>query len=171
MDIEPVVADTALFVLRVVFGVFFALHGLNKVRGGLDGTAGWFAGIGMRWPKLQAHAAAWTEIGAGLLLAVGLFTPLAGAAMVGVMVVATWVAHRSNGFFIFNEGWEYTVSIAVVAAFVGTVGPGRISLDHALGIDLHSALGGWSGAALAVGLGLIGGIGQLLVSYRPGARS
>lgn len=173
MDIEPVVADTALVVLRVVFGVFFALHGLNKVRGGLDGTARWFAGIGMRWPALQARAAAWTEIGAGLALAIGLFTPLAAAAMVGVMVVATWVAHRANGFFIFNEGqgWEYTVSIAVVAAFIGTVGAGRASLDHALGIDLHTALGGWSGAVLAVGLGLVAGIAQLVVSYRPGSRS
>lgn len=167
MDIEPAVADTALVVLRVVFGVFFALHGLNKVRGGLDGTAGWFAGIGMRWPKLQAHAAAWTEIGAGLLFAVGLFTPLAAAAMIGVMVVATWVAHRSNGLFIFNEGWEYTVSIAVVAAFVGTVGAGRVSLDHALGLDLNTWLSGWGGALLAVGLGLVAGVAQLVVSYRP----
>lgn len=171
MDIEPVVADTALVVLRVVFGVFLALHGLNKVRGGLDGTARWFAGIGMRWPKLQAHAAAWTEIGAGLLLAIGLLTSLAAGAMVAVMLVATWVAHRSNGFFIFNDGWEYTVSIAVVAAFVGTVGPGRISLDHPLGIHLHTALGGWSGAAIAVGVGLVGGIAQLLVSYRPATAS
>lgn len=171
MDIEPVVADTALLVLRIVFGVFLALHGLNKVRGGLDGTARWFGGIGMRAPGLQARAAAATEIGAGLALAVGFLTPLAAAGMVGVMVVATWVAHRKIGFFVFHEGqgWEYTVSIAVVAAFVGTVGPGRASLDHALGIDLHTALGGWSGAVIAVGLGLAAGIVQMLAFYRPSA--
>ena len=31
--------------------------------------------------------------------------------MIGVMVVATWAAHRKNGFFVFHEGqgWEYTV--------------------------------------------------------------
>lgn len=169
MDIEPVVADAALLVLRVVFGVFFALHGLNKIRGGLDGTARWFAGIGMRSPALQARAAAFTEIGAGLALAVGLLTPLAAAGMVGVMVVATWVAHRKVGFFVFHEGqgWEYTVSIAVVAAFIGTVGPGRASLDHALGIHLHTALGGWSGAAIAIGLGLAAGIAQMVAFYRP----
>lgn len=168
--VEPVVFDTALLVVRVTFGVFFALHGLNKVRGGLAGTARWFAGIGMKWPTWQARLAAATEIGAGLALAAGLLTPLAAAGMVGTMVVATWAAHRDNGFFIFNEGqgWEYCVSIAVVAAALGTLGPGRYSLDHALGLSLHSALSGWSGAVIAVGLGVGAGVLQLATSYRPG---
>lgn len=168
--VDAAVFDTALLVLRVTFGVFFALHGLNKVRGGLDGTARWFAGIGMRWPVWQARLAAGTEIAAGLALAVGLLTPLAAAGIVGVMVVATWAAHRDNGFFIFNEGqgWEYTVSIAVVAAVIGAVGPGRISIDHVLGVSLHTGLGGWSGAVIAAGVGLVAGVAQLLVSHRPG---
>lgn len=164
--VDPEAFDVAVALLRVVFGVFFALHGINKVRGGLAGTARWFAGLGMRWPTFQARAAAGTEIGAGLMFAVGLLTPLAAAGIVGVMTVATWAAHRHNGFFIFNEGegWEYTVSIAVVAIAVATLGPGRISVDHALG--LHAA--GWTGLAVA-GLGGIGaGIVQLAVCYRPG---
>ena len=66
--------DLALLVLRVVFGVFLACHGINKVKGGLAGTARWFGGIGMKWPKWQARIAASTEIGAGLLFALGLLT-------------------------------------------------------------------------------------------------
>ena len=170
---EPAAVDAALLVLRITFGVFFALHGLNKVRGGLDGTARWFGSIGMKWPSWQARLAAGTEIAAGLGLAIGLLTPLSAAGMVGTMVVATWAAHRSNGFFIFNEGqgWEYTVSIAVAAAAIGTIGPGRISLDHALGISLHSGLSGWSGAVIAAGMGLAAGVAQLLVCYRPSRSS
>jgi putative oxidoreductase len=89
------------------------------------------------------------------------------------MVVATWAAHRTNGFFIFNEGegWEYTVSIAVAAATIGTIGPGRLSIDHALGISLHSGLSGWSGAVIAGGVGLTAGVVQLLVCYRPSSSS
>jgi putative oxidoreductase len=166
---DPDVVDVALLVLRVTFGVFFALHGLNKVRNGLAGTAGWFASIGMKWPMWQARMAAATEITAGLGLAAGLLTPLAAAGMVGVMVVAAWVAHRKSGFFIFNEGggWEYTASIAVAAVFVGTVGPGRWSLDHALGISLHTWLSGWGGALIAAGFGVVAGVVQLLVCHRP----
>ena len=74
--------DLALLVLRVVFGVFLACHGINKVKGGLAGTARWFGGIGMKWPKWQARIAASTEIGAGLLFALGLLTPwMAGLGM------------------------------------------------------------------------------------------
>ncbi|MCU0261332.1 MAG: DoxX family protein [Ilumatobacteraceae bacterium] len=164
---EPL--DLGLLVLRVVFGVFLALHGANKVRGGLDGVAGWFGSIGMRAPRLQARAAAGAEIGAGLLFAVGLLTPLAAAGIVGTMTVATWAAHRMNGFFIFNEGqgWEYTVSIAAAAFAVGTIGPGTISLDHALDLTVE----GWTGAWIAGGLGLAAGIAQLALFYRPGRPS
>ena len=121
--------DLALLVLRAVFGVFLAAHGYNKVfgGGGLEGTARWFGSLGMRWPRVQARVAASTEIGAGLLFAVGLLTPFAAAGIIGVMVVAGWSAHRRNGFFIFRkgEGWEYVASIAVAAWCVAAIGPGE----------------------------------------------
>lgn len=159
--------DIAVLLLRLVFGLIFALHGVNKLKGGIDGTSRWFEGIGMRQPRLQARAAATGEIAAGLLLAVGLLTPLAAAAIVAIMVVATWAAHRSNGLFIFNDGWEYTVSIITVACAIAVVGPGRLSLDALL--DSSDA---WSTpsvlrGALATGLGVAAGVAQLLIFYRP----
>ena len=163
-------ADLALLVVRLMFGLGLAYHGYNKVfgGGGLDGTARWFGSLGMRWPALQARLAATTEIGSGLLFAVGLLTPLAAAGMIGVMLVAAWAAHRHNGFFIFHkgEGWEYTVSIAVVAFAVATIGPGELSLDHAVGLD-WDGWEGWIGAVLAGVLGVGGAIAQLAVCYRP----
>ena len=162
--------DLALLVLRVVFGLFLAYHGYNKVFGGgkLAGTGRWFGSIGMKWPQVQARLAAGTEIGAGVLFALGLLTPFAAAGMIAVMVVATWAAHRNNGFFIFNEGqgWEYTVSIAVVAWSVAAIGPGDVSIDHAIGLD-WTAWDGWIGAVIAFVVGLGGGIAQLAICYRP----
>jgi putative oxidoreductase len=159
--------DVALLVVRLTFGLSLAYHGYNKVfgGGGLSGTARWFGSIGMRWPEVQARLAASTEIGAGLLFAAGLLTPFAAAGIIGVMAVATWAAHRHNGFFIFNpgQGWEYTVSIAVVAWAVGTIGPGEASLDQALDLDWT----GWSGALIAGLLGLGAAAAQLAVCYRP----
>jgi putative oxidoreductase len=166
--VEPI--DVGLLVLRVVFGLFLAAHGYNKVfgGGGLAGTARWFESLGMRWPQWQARVAATTEMGAGVLFAVGLLTPFAAAGMIGVMVVAGWSAHRHNGFFIFRkgEGWEYVASIAIVAWGVATIGPGELSLDHAIGLD-WTALDGWIGAVIAGVLGVGGAIVQLAVCYRP----
>lgn len=156
-----------LLLLRLCIGLFLAAHGVNKVAGpgGLDGTARWFGSIGMRWPRWQARLAASTEIGAGLMFAAGLLTPLAAAGIVGVMLVATVVAHWKVGFFIFRpgQGWEYVVTIAVVAFAVGTMGAGEWSLDEVL--DLH--LDDWWGAVVAGGLGVAGAVLQLAVSYRP----
>lgn len=161
--------DLALLILRVVFGVFLAYHGYNKVfgGGGLTGTAKWFGAIGMKWPLWQARMAATTEIGAGLLFAAGLITPFAGAGIIGLMVVAIVVAHWKVGFFIFkpNQGWEYCASIAVVAFAVSMIGGGRWSLDNALDIEFA----GWWGAAIAGVLGVGGALGQLALSYRPKA--
>ncbi|MEI8239023.1 MAG: DoxX family protein [Actinomycetota bacterium] len=159
--------DLAVLILRVVFGVFLAVHGYNKFfgKGGLTGTTGWFGSIGMKWPVWQARTAATTEIGAGLFLAAGLLTPLAGGAMVALMLVAIWVAHRKVGFFVFRpgQGWEYCASIAVVSFCVATMGAGRWSLDHASGIHFH----GWSGALTAGLLGIGGAVAHLAISYRP----
>lgn len=167
---EP--ADVGLFVLRVSFGVGLAAHGYNKVfgGGGLAGTGRWFGSIGMRWPRWQARLAAATEIGAGLLFAAGLITPFAAAGIIGVMLVALWVAHRNNGFFVFYEGqgWEYTAAIAIAAWAVATIGPGRISLDHALGWTDTWNGAHWTGAVIAGVLGVAGALAQLAVSYRPG---
>lgn len=158
--------DFALLILRVVFGVFLAYHGYNKVfgAGGLTGTAKWFGAIGMKWPLWQARLAATTEIGAGLLFAAGLITPFAGAGIIGLMTVAIVVAHWKVGFFIFkpNQGWEYCASIAIVAFAVSMIGGGRWSLDNAFDIEFP----GWWGAAIAGVLGIGGALAQLALSYR-----
>lgn len=159
--------NLGLLLLRLCLGLFLAYHGYNKVfgGGGLAGTAGWFGSIGMKWPKWQARAAATTEIGAGVMLAAGLLTPLAAAGVIGIMVVAIVVAHAKVGFFVFlpNQGWEYCATIAIGAAAVGIMGPGDWSVDNAIGFILE----GWTGAVVAVGIGVAGAALQLVSSYRP----
>ena len=136
--------DVALLLLRLGFGVSMALHGLNKVRrNGLVGTSNWFGSIGMKWPRFQAIMAATTEITSGLLLAFGLLHWIACVAFVSLMLVAIFTVHWKVGYFIFlpGGGWEYCASIAVVATSLGLLGPGRISLDHALSIG--DSYGAW----------------------------
>lgn len=159
--------DVGLLILRVAVGLTLAAHGYNKFFGGgrIPGTARWFESIGMKAGTFQATVAATTEISAGLGLAAGLLTPIPAAGFVALMFVAAWTVHRPHGFFIINEGWEYVMVLAVTAVAVATVGAGRLSLDWL--IFGHNWLDGWSGLLLSVLLGLAGGIGQLLIFYRP----
>jgi putative oxidoreductase len=160
---EP--GDLGWLAIRLVFGLFLVAHGVNKIRGGLDGTAGWFGSIGMRWPALQARLAAGTEIAAGVLFAAGFLTSFAAGAMISLMIVAWYVAHRTTGFFIFNQGqgWEYVASIGAAAFAVGSAGAGSVSVDHAVGWHLTT----WWGAVIAGVIGVGGAVVHLGLSYRP----
>ena len=120
----------------------------------IQGTAKWFASMGMRPPLVQAWMASITELGSGVLLILGLFTSLGAAGLLGVMVVAFWIEHRKRGFFIYlpGQGWEYVAMISTVAVLLGTVGPGRFSLDDALDLTLFND---WKGLIVT----LVGGLG------------
>lgn len=158
--------------IRVIVGITLAAHGYGKFfRGGrIPGTAGWFDSMGMRPGKMHAYLAASTEVGAGLLFAVGLFTPLAAAAMVGLMVVAAWTVHRHNGFFIVAEGWEYTFVLAVIAIGIATTGPGEYSLDYALGLT-DPDFDGLTGFLISAVGGTLAGVGLMAAFYRPPAKT
>jgi putative oxidoreductase len=164
-------ADFSLLALRVVLGLTMAAHGYNKFFGGgrIPGTAGWFDSIGMKPGLFHARIAATTEITAGLGLAVGLLTPVPAAGFVALMLVAAWTVHRKNGFFIVKEGWEYNLILAVAAVAIAGTGAGRYSLDHLLfsSSDFYHFLHGWCGLVIALVLGLAGGIGQLVIFFRP----
>lgn len=160
--------NLSLFVLRAWLGCMIMAHGLNKFFGGgrIAGTARWFESIGMRPGVPNALAAATTEVGTGALLVLGLATPIAAAGLVALMVVAIATVHRKNGFFVFRpgQGIEYCVTIAVAAVCVGGLGPGRWSLDRAIGWWHYGHL---LGLVLAVAVGVGGATLQLLTVWRP----
>ena len=159
--------NLALLILRVVLGLTLAAHGWNKFSGGgkIPGTGRWFDSIGMRSGRANAYLAASTELGAGVLMAVGLLHSLASAGVIGVMTVAAWTSHRTNGFFIIKEGWEYVFVLSAFALVSATLGPGEWSVDEGLGIanDFDGMVGFW--IALLGGVG--GGILQMVTFYRP----
>ena len=161
--------NLALLILRVSFGLTMAAHGYAKVfQGGrLPGTAGWFDSIGMKPGAVHARLAAGTEILAGLGLAIGLLTSLSAAGFVALMLVAGWVVHRANGFFIVSAGWEYNFILAIGAVGIAMLGPGEWSLDDAIG--LADDLDGWVGLLIAGVGGVVAGVGQLAIFYRPPA--
>ena len=162
----PTDVDVALLVFRVVIGGTMVLHGLNHWRGGgrIAGTASWFESLGLRPGRLHAWTSVVVEIGAGITLAIGLLTPLTCGALLGVVVVAGVIEHRSHGFFVFRNGYEYVLMIGVVCVGLAISGPGEISADAELGLSLPT---GVVGSLIAVVLGVGGAVGLLAFAWRP----
>ena len=86
------------------------------------------------------------------------------------MIVAFWSIHRTAGFFVFHrpdEGYEYVLTLTVIALAIAVGGPGAASIDAVIGID--DDLVGWTGAAVFAG-GVLGAAVQLLTFWRQPSR-
>ena len=146
--------ETGLLLLRFVLGFTLAAHGAQKLFGwfgghGFEGTSAWLDSIGFKPGRYNAAAVGAAEFGGGLLIVIGLLTPLAAAAIIGVMIAAVATAHWENGFFNGAGGWEFNLLIAATAATLAFAGPGDVSLDNGLGLDLSG--NEWGLIAIAIG--------------------
>lgn len=157
-----------LLILRVAVGLTLAAHGTQKLFGwfggyGLTGTGQFMEQLGFVPGKRNALAAGLAEGLGGLLLALGLATPLAAVLILSVMLVAAVSVHLAKGFFAHAGGYEYPLILAAVALSLAFTGPGPLSLDAVLGLNLSGVLGGL--AALVVGVA--GGAIQLATRRVP----
>jgi putative oxidoreductase len=134
--------------MRLLIGGLFIGHGTQKLFGwfdghGIEGTAGFFESIGLEPGKPNAIAAGAAEAGGGALLASGLGTPVAGAALHGVMTNAIKHVHAEKGPWSTEGGWEYN---AVLMAAIFACVEERSGLGWAL-----ASLGAGACGALAAG--------------------
>lgn len=120
--------DIALTVLRVVVGIIMVAHGLQKATGFQEWQQS-VAGMGIPFPEVSAALSVAAELGGGAGLLIGLLTPLAAFGIFANMIVAILAAHLGNGLFAQNNGWEYPLTLAVVALFFVFRGAGPLSVD------------------------------------------
>ena len=156
--------DLGLLLLRVGFGVLLIVHGLQKVFGwwggsGMGSFSDGLADLGYQHANLLTYAAAATEIAAGVLLVLGLFTPLAAAAALAYLIngllagIATQDNPRQFAFFL-PDGHEYELTLIVVAVAIILIGPGRYGFDAGRGWARRPFIGSF----VALLLGIVGGI-------------
>lgn len=134
----------ACLVLRLTLGVIMIPHGMQKLFGafggsGLEGTANFFAKIGLTPGNFWARVAALVEFGGGLFLLVGFLTRLAALLVAVEMATAILKVHVPK-FFVSQGGMEFPMAVAVVAIAVALVlpGAGPLSVDHAIGLERGS---------------------------------
>ena len=159
---------TGLLLLRIVVGLLLIGHGTQKLFGwyggyGVAGVGGWFHSLGFRPGKPMAVVAGLGEAGGGLLLLLGFLTPLAGAAIVGTLLVAA--STHLPKVWATEGGLELPLTFAAVGAMYAFTGPGRFSLDNAFGLDLNGPSWGWA-ATIAGVLGAFAVVGLAKANLR-----
>jgi putative oxidoreductase len=159
--------NLGLLILRLVVGLTMAGHGAQKVFGwwGGPGLNGWTSSVvrlrirpAMPWAWLAAAS----ELGGGLLLALGFLSPLGSLAIMGTMLVAIATVHWANGFWAGKRGYEFNLTLLAAAIAVALSGPGKYSLDQALGLHLPEPI------TVIVGfIAVIVGVAATLASRSP----
>ena len=125
-------APYAALVLRIALGIMFIAHALLKYAVfTLPGTVKFFESIGLPGPLAYLTFAA--ELIGGALILAGLGSRYAAAALVPVLIGATW-AHAGNGWLFSapNGGWEYPAFLAAAAIAQALLGDGRYALANLL---------------------------------------
>lgn len=132
--------DTATMILRVLLGVVFFPHGMQKLLGwfggyGFGGTMGFFTGT-LGIPALFAFLAIIAEGLGALGLLTGFLTRLSAFGIAVNMAVAVFMLHFQNGFFMnwfgkqAGEGYEYHLLVIAIAIALMIKGGGKWSVDR-----------------------------------------
>jgi putative oxidoreductase len=157
-----------LLLLRVVVGLAFVGHGTQKLFGwfggyGPQGTGGFFASQGYRAGVVMAVAAGLCETVGGTLLALGFATPLAGTLLAIVMINAIGSVTLKRAFML---GSELEIAYLTIAVSLAATGPGRFSIDRAIGWD-DNISGLWWGVAALVSAAIVSAVTLTLARTRP----
>lgn len=156
--------DLGLLVLRLVVGALFIGHGLQKAFGlwGGPGLNGWetsLTDMGFRYADILTYVATFGQIAAGVLLILGLFTPVAAAGALAYLVTGVlaeaMTAHEEARLSDFlTDGHEYKVFLAGAVAALVLTGPGRYGFDAGRGWARRPFVGSFLGLLLGAGAGV-----------------
>lgn len=128
--IDTRTAPYAALSLRVALGVMFIAHAMLKYSVfTLPGTVKFFESLGLPGPL--AYATFFAELIGGALILAGVYSRYVAAALIPVLLGATW-AHAGNGW-VFNApngGWEYPAFLAAAALVQALLGDGRYALSN-----------------------------------------
>ena len=117
--------DLGVLLVRLALGLVFIHAGWFKLTN-MDLVINAFAGVGI--PAFLAYTVAYFELLSGLLMAVGIFVRYAGVIIIIIMSVAIWKAHWIHGYGLQNGGYEYALTLLILAISMITTGAGKYAL-------------------------------------------
>ena len=134
--------DIAAFVLRVLLGLVFFPHGMQKLTTlfggfGFSGSMGFFT-TKLGIPAVFAFLAIMAEGLGWIGLIAGFLTRLAAFGIAVDMAVAVYMLHWQNGFFMNwfgnqkGEGFEFHILVIAIALAIVIKGGGKWSIDRSL---------------------------------------
>ena len=129
--------ENAPMALRLALGSVFVMHGSQKLFGafsgpGIAGFQGFLSSLHVIFPEFFGIVVASVEFFGGLLMILGLFTRYAALLGAVNMFFAFWLVHMKKGFFSSSGGYEFVLTLFLIAVALVLTGSGKFSLDRLL---------------------------------------
>jgi putative oxidoreductase len=137
--------EIGVLIIRIFVGLAVAAHGAQKLFGWLGGkgfrnTVETMQFMGFRPAGFWALLGGLGEFGGGLALALGFLSPLGALGITAAMLMAVIKFHGAKGFWAYNGGYEYPLTLVVLGIVLGLVGAGPYSIDALIGFTLPEPL-------------------------------
>ena len=137
--------DTGILILRVAIGLLIYGHAMQKALGWFHGpgpaaASAMFDKWGFRPARPMVYMAAAVECTGGMLLILGLATPLACAMLIGALAVAC-LPNLGNGLWAAGGGYELALLYGLSSVAIAFTGSGRFSVDAIIGLQLSPWVG------------------------------
>jgi putative oxidoreductase len=117
-------------ILRITTGIFFMMHGGQKL-------LGWFGGMDGQGATAQLMTqiglAGVLELVGGTLIVLGLMTRPVAFVLAGEMAFAYFIAHFPRGFWPIQNGGEPAVLYCFIFLYMAARGAGAFSVDAMIG--------------------------------------
>jgi len=119
-------------ILRVLLGITFFVHGLDKFKGGIENTVGFFDSLGI--PGFMAYVVALIELIGGLAMILGIGTRIVSILFAGILVVATFKVKLGLGFLGNGQmaGYEFDLALLAISVYLAIASRSYFSLDNVI---------------------------------------
>lgn len=114
-------------VLRIVTGIIFLGHGLEKFNGGIENTAGWFESIGL--PSMLAYLVGGLEVLGGIALILGVGVRIVSGLLILLLLGAIFTVQLSAGFI---GGYAYDLALVAILIYLLLSGSRMYAVDQLL---------------------------------------
>ncbi|SDZ82376.1 Uncharacterized membrane protein YphA, DoxX/SURF4 family [Thalassobacillus cyri] len=114
-------------ILRVILGVIFFVHGLDKFQEGIGNSVGFFDSIGV--PGFLAYVVGTIELVGGIALILGIGTKIVASLFAIIMLGAIFTVKLSAGFL---GGYELDLALLAMSIYVALSDNTALSLENAM---------------------------------------
>ncbi|MBM7586177.1 putative membrane protein YphA (DoxX/SURF4 family) [Bacillus pakistanensis] len=124
--------EIGAFILRILLGFTFFIHGLAKFQDGIENTVGFFESIGL--PGFSAYVVAGIELIGGIALILGIGTRVISVLLALIMIGAIFKVKLAGGFLGNGQmaGFELDLALLAISAYLALTNRSAFALDNVI---------------------------------------